>query len=182
MSWKLAFGGITKFFFSKLDIWRQGLPKPSKEWPCQAASDWHCEELSPLKQPMMLQTVFRATLFGTVLFESNHESLLFVSSPWHLAMGCRRTIGRSDLAKPHQTDTEPSFEERSAFQPPMILKTVFKSTMVGFFWETFHQTLRLVPSPKDIPSLTIGDRFAETHGKEWLANYFEAAVPSIVQR
>ena len=90
----------------------------------------------------MWQTVFIATLFGTVLFESNHESLLLchhqaIFKAWHLAMGCRRTIGRSDRAKPHQTDTALSFEERSSFQQPMILKTVFKSTMVVLFGKHF---------------------------------------------
>ena len=102
-------------------------------------------------------------------------------------MGCRRTIGRSDLAKPHQTDTEPSFEERSAFQPPMILKTVFKSTMVGFFLGTF---LGNISSDIAFGAITTGfskfDNWRQVCRNPWegatVPNYFKAAVPSVVQR
>ena len=158
--------------FSNLDFWRQGVPKPSEGVTLPSRVRLTPRGVVSFEKTNDVTNSFQSNIVWNRSFWKRNMRVCIVChhqaifKAWHLAMGCRRTIGRSDLAKPHQTDTEPSFEERSAFQPPMILKTVFKSTMVGYFWETFHQTLRLVPSPKDIPSLTIGDRFAETDGKE----------------
>ena len=76
---EVAFSGTTKPF-SIFDFWRQGLPKPSEGVTLPSRVRLTPRGVASPKA-MMLQTGFRATLFGTVLFESNHESLHFVSSP-----------------------------------------------------------------------------------------------------
>ena len=154
--------------FSNLDFWRQGVPKPSEGVTLPSRVRLTPRGVVPLKTTNDVTNSLQSNIVWNRSFWKRnmrvcilcHHQAIFKA--WHLAMGCRRTIGRSDRAKPHQTDTEPSFEERSSFQQPMILKTVFKSTMVVLFGKHFtrhcvwchHQRIFQVW------------QFAETDGKE----------------
>ena len=186
MSSKLAFGGITKFFFQNLTFGnrvfqnhrRSDLAKPrqtdtarscllwNNQWCYKQFSEQHCLE------PFFLKAIMR------VCFLCHHQAIF---KAWHLAMGCRRTIGRSDLAKPHQTDTEPSFEERSAIQPPMILKTIFKSSRL-FFLGNISPDIAFGAITKGYSKF---DNWRQVCRNRWegatLPNYFKAAVPPVVR-
>ena len=171
MSSKLAFGGITKFFFQNLTFGnrvfqnhrRSDLAKPrqtdtarscllwNNQWCYKQFSEQHCLE------PFFLKTIMRVCFCVITKRFSKLDiwrwGVVEPSEGVTLPSRIRQTpnqVSRSDLL----------FNSQWFWKP-------FSNHQGCSFWETFHQTLRLVPSPKDIPSfLTIGDRFAETDGKE----------------